>query len=120
MFIKFSCVHCGHRLKIHADQAGKHCKCSRCGLAMAVPVPRRGWFFLALGACAGLVLGGAVLLALFLYGRAHELDQKLTDLGGDVAPMNVVDGAKTEVELATLGDDGPTGGFFHMGKEIPW
>ena len=43
-----------------------------------------------------------------------------TDLGGDAAPMNVVDGAKTEVELATLGDDGPTGGFFHVGKEIAW
>jgi NAD(P)-dependent dehydrogenase (short-subunit alcohol dehydrogenase family) len=43
-----------------------------------------------------------------------------TDLGGSAAPMNVVDGAKTEVELATLGEDGPTGGFFHLGKEIAW
>jgi len=43
-----------------------------------------------------------------------------TDLGGSAAPMNVVDGAKTEVELATLGEDGPTGGFFHNGVEIPW
>ncbi len=43
-----------------------------------------------------------------------------TDLGGSAAPMSVVDGAKTEVELATLGDDGPTGGFFHEGKEIAW
>jgi NAD(P)-dependent dehydrogenase (short-subunit alcohol dehydrogenase family) len=43
-----------------------------------------------------------------------------TDLGGDAAPMNVVEGAKTEVELATLGEDGPTGGFFHLGKEIAW
>jgi NAD(P)-dependent dehydrogenase (short-subunit alcohol dehydrogenase family) len=43
-----------------------------------------------------------------------------TDLGGDAAPMNVVDGAKTEVELATLGEDGPSGGFFHMGQAIAW
>jgi NAD(P)-dependent dehydrogenase (short-subunit alcohol dehydrogenase family) len=43
-----------------------------------------------------------------------------TDLGGSAAPMNVVDGARTEVELATLGEDGPTGGFFHNGKEIAW
>ena len=43
-----------------------------------------------------------------------------TDLGGDAAPMNVVDGAKTEVDLATLGEDGPTGGFFHMGQAIAW
>jgi len=43
-----------------------------------------------------------------------------TDLGTDAAPMDVVDGAKTEVELATLGPDGPTGGFFHMGETITW
>jgi len=43
-----------------------------------------------------------------------------TDLGGSAAPMSVVDGAKTGVQLATLGEDGPTGGFFHTGKEIPW
>jgi NAD(P)-dependent dehydrogenase (short-subunit alcohol dehydrogenase family) len=43
-----------------------------------------------------------------------------TDLGGSAAPMNVVDGAKTEVDLATLGEDGPTGGFFHAGSAIPW
>jgi NAD(P)-dependent dehydrogenase (short-subunit alcohol dehydrogenase family) len=43
-----------------------------------------------------------------------------TDLGGTAAPMSVVEGAKTEVQLATLGDEGPTGGFFHLGKEIAW
>jgi len=43
-----------------------------------------------------------------------------TDMGTDAAPMELVDGAKTEVELATLGEDGPTGGFFHMGQALPW
>ena len=43
-----------------------------------------------------------------------------TDLGGDTAPMEVVDGAKTAVALATLPADGPTGGFFHMGERLPW
>jgi NAD(P)-dependent dehydrogenase (short-subunit alcohol dehydrogenase family) len=43
-----------------------------------------------------------------------------TDLGTDAAPMDVVDGAKTEVELATLGPDGPTAGFFHLGEAISW
>ncbi|MCU1323627.1 MAG: short-chain dehydrogenase/reductase [Acidobacteriaceae bacterium] len=43
-----------------------------------------------------------------------------TDLGTDAAPMDVVDGAKTEVTLATLPDDGPTGGFFHLGETLPW
>jgi NAD(P)-dependent dehydrogenase (short-subunit alcohol dehydrogenase family) len=43
-----------------------------------------------------------------------------TDLGGSAAPMSAVDGAKTEVQLATLPEDGPTGGFFHMGEAIAW
>lgn len=43
-----------------------------------------------------------------------------TDLGGSAAPMDPAAGAKTGVQLATLGDDGPTGGFFHDGEEIPW
>jgi NAD(P)-dependent dehydrogenase (short-subunit alcohol dehydrogenase family) len=43
-----------------------------------------------------------------------------TEMGTDAAPMEIVDGAKTEVELATLGEDGPTGGYFHMGEKLPW
>jgi NAD(P)-dependent dehydrogenase (short-subunit alcohol dehydrogenase family) len=43
-----------------------------------------------------------------------------TDMGGDGAMMEIVDGAKTSVALATLADDGPTGGYFHMGKPLPW
>jgi len=43
-----------------------------------------------------------------------------TDLGSAAAPMEVGDGAKTAVALATLPDDGPTGGFFHLGQPLPW
>jgi NAD(P)-dependent dehydrogenase (short-subunit alcohol dehydrogenase family) len=43
-----------------------------------------------------------------------------TDLGGCEAPMETVDGAKTGVALATLDDDGPSGGFFQMGESLPW
>jgi len=43
-----------------------------------------------------------------------------TDMGGSGAMMELVDGAKTEVDLATLPDDGPTGGYVHLGKTIPW
>jgi NAD(P)-dependent dehydrogenase (short-subunit alcohol dehydrogenase family) len=43
-----------------------------------------------------------------------------TDMGGEQAPMELEDGAKTTIELATLGEDGPTGGYFHMGKALPW
>ncbi len=43
-----------------------------------------------------------------------------TDMTGDHAPMEVEDGAKTSVSLATLPSDGPTGGFFHLGETIAW
>jgi NAD(P)-dependent dehydrogenase (short-subunit alcohol dehydrogenase family) len=43
-----------------------------------------------------------------------------TELGGEGATMEIEDGAKTSVELATLGADGPNGAFLHMGETIPW
>jgi len=43
-----------------------------------------------------------------------------TDMGTDAAPMEIPDGARTGVELALLADDAPTGGFFHLGKPLPW
>jgi NAD(P)-dependent dehydrogenase (short-subunit alcohol dehydrogenase family) len=43
-----------------------------------------------------------------------------TSMGGDEAPMDVVEGAQTGVQLATLPPEGPTGGFFHLGETIPW
>ena len=68
----------------------------------------------------------------FTIHLAHELkDTKIkvnsahpgwvkTDMGTDAAPMEIPEGAKTGVELALLGEDGPTGGFFHLGKPLPW
>jgi NAD(P)-dependent dehydrogenase (short-subunit alcohol dehydrogenase family) len=68
----------------------------------------------------------------FTIHLAHELkDTKIkvnsahpgwvkTDMGTDAAPMEIPEGAKTGVELALVGDDGPTGGFFHLGKPLPW
>jgi NAD(P)-dependent dehydrogenase (short-subunit alcohol dehydrogenase family) len=43
-----------------------------------------------------------------------------TDMGGEGAPRSVEEGADTAVWLATLPDDGPTGGFFRNRKAIPW
>jgi NAD(P)-dependent dehydrogenase (short-subunit alcohol dehydrogenase family) len=43
-----------------------------------------------------------------------------TELGGAHAPMELADSAKTSVRLATLGPDGPTGGFFHENDRLPW
>jgi len=43
-----------------------------------------------------------------------------TDMGGAGAPRTVEQGADTAVWLATLPDDGPSGGFFRDRKPIPW
>ena len=43
-----------------------------------------------------------------------------TDMGGRSASRSVEEGADTAVWLATLPDDGPTGGFFRDRKPIPW
>jgi NAD(P)-dependent dehydrogenase (short-subunit alcohol dehydrogenase family) len=43
-----------------------------------------------------------------------------TELGGDGATMEIPDGAKTSVALATIGADGPNGAYLHMGEPIPW
>ena len=69
---------------------------------------------------------------MFTVQLAHELrDTKVkvnavhpgwvqTDMGGPNAPMRLEDGAKTSVAMATLGPDGPTGGYFHMGDRLRW
>lgn len=43
-----------------------------------------------------------------------------TDMGGEGAPMEIVDGAKTSVALALAGADSPNGAYIHMGKPLPW
>lgn len=43
-----------------------------------------------------------------------------TDMGGPQAPTAPQDAAETPVWLATLADDGPTGGFFRDRQPIPW
>ena len=71
-------------------------------------------------------------LNMFTVHLAHELkDTQIkvnaahpgwvkTDMGGEEAPLEIVDGAKTSVALATLGEDGPTGAYIHMGESLPW
>lgn len=43
-----------------------------------------------------------------------------TELGGEGAMMDITEGAKTGVQLATLPDEGSSGGFFHLGQPVPW
>ena len=68
----------------------------------------------------------------FTVHLAHELrDNKIkvnsahpgwvkTEMGGPNAPMEVSEGGKTSAQLATLADDGPSGGVFHLGQPLPW
>jgi NAD(P)-dependent dehydrogenase (short-subunit alcohol dehydrogenase family) len=43
-----------------------------------------------------------------------------TDMGGPQAPLSPGEAAETPVWLATLPDDGPTGGFFRDLHSVPW
>ena len=43
-----------------------------------------------------------------------------TELGGPNAPVEVKDSYKTSLYLATLSEDGPSGGLFHGEDIIPW
>ena len=43
-----------------------------------------------------------------------------TAMGGPNETMEVSEGGKTSAQLATLADDGPSGGFFHLGQSLPW
>jgi len=43
-----------------------------------------------------------------------------TRLGSDAAPLQPAQGAQTSVEAALLGEDGPSGTFFHLDQTLPW
>jgi NAD(P)-dependent dehydrogenase (short-subunit alcohol dehydrogenase family) len=43
-----------------------------------------------------------------------------TGMGGQRASMSAEDGARTAVHYASLGEDGPTGGFFFLDDRLPW
>jgi len=43
-----------------------------------------------------------------------------TEMGGEGANMEIVDGAKTSVALATIDQNGPNGAYLHMGQPLPW
>lgn len=43
-----------------------------------------------------------------------------TDMNGGEGELEIADGAKTSVQLALIGADGPNGKFFHDGAQLPW
>lgn len=43
-----------------------------------------------------------------------------TQMGGSSAMITPAEGARTSVRLSLLGENGPSGKFFHLDKELPW
>ena len=43
-----------------------------------------------------------------------------TDLGGSDAALSVSEGAKSGVDMALIGPDGPSGTFTHLGETVLW
>ncbi len=43
-----------------------------------------------------------------------------TDMNKGEGEIDIPEGAKTSVELALIDADGPNGGFFHLGRSLPW
>jgi NAD(P)-dependent dehydrogenase (short-subunit alcohol dehydrogenase family) len=43
-----------------------------------------------------------------------------TEMGGEGAMLEIEVGAQTSVALATLPENGPTGGYIHLGETLPW
>jgi len=43
-----------------------------------------------------------------------------TDLNGNSGPRTAAQGAKAAIEYATIGEDGPTGGYFNEEGRVPW
>ncbi len=43
-----------------------------------------------------------------------------TEMGGEGASLEIEEGAKTSVALATIGEDGPNGSYQHLGETLPW
>ena len=97
MSIKISCTHCGRRLKLYSEQAGKKCKCPRCGQAFEAPAtipsagahgsPARRWGkldrrVLRAGSVVAIVFVG-ILLVVLIYLRMHDVGPRLSALSGD-------------------------------------
>jgi NAD(P)-dependent dehydrogenase (short-subunit alcohol dehydrogenase family) len=84
------------------------------------------------GSCTPAYDSSKTALNAWTVSLAHELRQTTikvnavhpghvkTDMGGKDAPMEIVDGARSSVDMATLAADGPSGSYVHLGEPLPW
>lgn len=66
-----------------------------------------------------------ILLAEQLRGSAIKVNAihpgwVRTGMGSEHADLGLEDGARTAIRYATLGEGGPTGGFFFQDERLPW
>ncbi len=83
------------------------------------------WGSLAYGSSKAALNSFTAILSKDLAGTAIKVNSAhpgwvKTEMGGPGAPLTLEKGVKTSVWLATLPDDGPTGGFFHMQDRLAW
>lgn len=100
---------------------------SRLGsVSLNASAPADGWYEeLGYNTSKAAVNMFTILLARELRGSAIKVNSAhpgwvQTAMGGQNAPLSPSEGAHTSVWLATLPDDGPTGGFFHKQDALPW
>lgn len=43
-----------------------------------------------------------------------------TDMNGGLGEIDVADGARSSVQMALVGDEGPNGSFTYLGEVLPW
>jgi NAD(P)-dependent dehydrogenase (short-subunit alcohol dehydrogenase family) len=84
-----------------------------------------GYKYLAYGASKSAINAFTIYLADALRNTRIKVNSAhpgwvKTELGGEAADLELSEGGKTSAWLATLPDDGPTGGYFHMGEALPW
>lgn len=107
------------RIVVQSSELGSLSRIENASAAMAqFVVP-------AYTASKAAINGYTVAMAIKLRGTSVKINAAhpgwvKTELGGDQAPMDVVDGAKTAVRLATLAEEGPSGKLIHFNDSLPW
>jgi len=110
---------------IRKGPAGRIVNLSSSGGSLGLIGDRVGVFAPAYQISKAAVNGFTVLLASELRNTPIKVNSACpgwvrTDMGGPGAPLTVEQGADTPVWLATLPDDGPTGGFFNSRQPVSW